>query len=110
MNKLNNIGIANNDSNNGTFKERSRCGTPLSTLNAIPIPTSGGVVVPLPNQITPAQKQNSVLSNENVCTNLSDQQQPMSSMLRSHHHEEPTMRKSYTFKDFVLYLIDIFIF
>lgn len=95
LNKLNNIGVVNNESSNGTFKERSRCGTPLSaSLNAVPIPTSGGAGVPLPAQVTPAQKQNSVLPNENVCTNLSEQQQqPMSSMLRSHHHEEATMRK-----------------
>ncbi|XP_065370770.1 eukaryotic translation initiation factor 4E transporter [Calliphora vicina] len=95
LNKLNNTETSNNEA----FKERSRCGTPLSTsLNGVSIPTSGGVIIPLPAQVVPAQKQNSVLTNENVCNIASDQQHVISSILRSHHHEDsplhmPTQRE-----------------
>ncbi|KAM7341280.1 eIF4E-Transporter [Cochliomyia hominivorax] len=87
LNKLN-MGMCNDTSNNGNFKDRSRCGTPLATpLNPVSIPTSGGVIVPLPHQVVTAQKQN-----ENLCSNLAEQQhqQAMSSMLCSH-HEDSTM-------------------
>ncbi|KNC25471.1 hypothetical protein FF38_05863 [Lucilia cuprina] len=97
LNKLN-ISTAN-ETNSSVFNERSRCGTPLNaSLNVVSIPTSGGVVASLPPQIVPAQKQNQVITNENVCSILPDQQQAISSMLRSHHHEDsalhmPTQRE-----------------
>lgn len=98
LNKLNNIGMISEDSSNsGILKDRSHCVTPSTvSLNTAPITSSSVMQLQPTSQVTIAQQQqNSIITNENVSTMSSDQQQTISSMIRSHHNEDPSIRKLY---------------